>query len=152
MRTITIHPIVSSPARGAAMRRLRLSRRVVVLTGLAVIFAALAVAFANQPPGAAIRSDLAAGAALVRALPATAPREEVTQALQRRFHGRTVTVDAEAFPAVVDVTLRALDRQSCVEAEAFARRLEGKVVVELDGYPRISDCRDSNDMTWRIMP
>jgi len=45
-----------------------------------------------------------------------------------------------------------LDRTTCLDAIATARRLEGEVVVELLDYAAPADCRDDNDMTWRFMP
>ncbi len=129
-----------------------LLRRLRVLGAAAAIVAGCVVLFASQPPGAALRGDLAAAADAVAALPATATAPEVTAALAAPLRGRAVTVDAAQFPAIVGVTLHALDRQSCIAARAQARRLEGTVVVQLDGFATAADCRASNDMTWRFMP
>ncbi len=132
--------------------RVGLPRRLRVLASAACVVGACAALFASQPPGAAIRGDLAAAAGTVRGLPATASADEIKKALQADLGARLATIDARGFPAVVIVTLHALDRQACLAAEASARRLEGDVVVELQGYRQRTDCRDSNDMTWRIMP
>jgi hypothetical protein len=122
------------------------------LAGAAAIIAGCAVLFASQPPGAALRGDLAAAAGAVGALPATASARDVTAALAGPLRGRVISVDAAEFPTVVAVTFRDLDRQNCVAAREEARRLEGTVVVELQGYRTPADCRAHNDMTWRIMP
>jgi hypothetical protein len=33
-----------------------------------------------------------------------------------------------------------------------ARRIDGLVVVNLEGYRSVADCRERNDMTWWLMP
>jgi hypothetical protein len=142
-------PAQSPPAprrRGGVRHRLR------TIGGAAVIFAGLAFLFAAPPPGDAILSDLASGAAALRAIPASAAPERVTAALRAALPGRALRIDAAGFPAVVGVTFQALDWQSCTAAERSARRLEGQVVVELVGYASPADCRGSNDMSWRFMP
>lgn len=126
--------------------------RLPTLAAAAAIVAGCVVLFASQPPDAALRGDLAAAADAVGALPATATARDVGEALAGPLRGRVITVDAAAFPAVVGVTFHALDRQSCIAARSEARRIEGTVVVQLDGYDAASDCRARNDMTWRIMP
>ena len=126
--------------------------RVKVLAGAAVVVASLAMLFASQPPGVVIHNDLAAAASVTALLPMKTEPQAVVQALHAAFPGHVVTVDAEAFPAIVYVTLRALDKESCTGAVASSRRMEGLVVVELERYRTAADCRDSNDMTWRIMP
>jgi hypothetical protein len=127
-------------------------RRFQALAGAVGGFATLALLFGAQSPGGAIRSDLAAGAAAVGALAHGATAADAREALQPSLAGRWSSIDASRFPAAVAVTIRSLDRQACVEAESSARRLEGDVVVELVGYRAAADCREANDMTWRIMP
>jgi hypothetical protein len=151
MRTSPITTsLESGPSRGR--RAVRLPRRLRVLACAACVVGACAVLFASQSPGAAIRGDLAAAAVTVHGLPASTPADAVERALQSTLGGRLATIDARGFPAVVAVTLRALDRRACVAAEGSARRLEGAVVVELESYRQPADCGKSNDMTWRIMP
>ena len=128
------------------------ARSIRVIAGAAAAVAALALLFAARPPGAAIRSDLAASADALQALPANASPASVTATLRSALAGRAVQVDPAGFPTVVAITLRDLDWQSCIAAERSARRLEGRVVVELEGYGSAQDCRDRNDMTWRFMP
>ena len=138
-----------SPIAGSDRPR---KRRMPALTGVAAIVAGCFVLFASQPPGAALRGDLAAAADAVGTLPATATPREVTAALNAPLRDRVFTVDTASFPAAVGVTLRGLDRQSCIAARGQARRLEGRVVVQLDGFAAPADCGPSNDMTWRFMP
>ena len=122
------------------------------IAGAVAAVAALAFLFGARTPGAAIHSDLASGAAALRTLPASASPAYVTAAVRAALPGRAIRVDPAGFPAVVAVTFRDLDWQSCIAAERSVRRLEGPVVVELEGYPSPEDCRDSNDMTWHLMP
>ncbi|HUZ73256.1 MAG TPA: hypothetical protein VMU87_09730 [Stellaceae bacterium] len=122
------------------------------LAGAAAIVAGCVVLFASESPDAALRGDLAAAAAAVGALPPNATARDVTQALKTPLRDRVITVDATRFPTVVGVTFHALDQRSCIAARASARRLEGAVVVELDGYDAPADCRGRNDMTWHFMP
>jgi hypothetical protein len=133
-------------------RRVFSARRLQVLAGAALVVTALALLFASPSPGAAIREDLGAAAAIAGTMPAKTKPEAVVQAMHAVFPGRTLTVDADAFPAVIYVTLRALDKENCAALLASARRIEGLVVIDLEHYRSAADCRDSNDMTWRIMP
>lgn len=142
------------PARGRPVRRRNdpAPRSVRTIAGAAAAVAALAFLFAARPPGAAIHSDLASGAAALRTLSASASPASVTAALRSALPGRAMRVDPAGFPSVVAVTLQNLDWPSCIAAERSVRRLEGQVVVELEGYASPDDCRSSNDMTWRLMP
>jgi hypothetical protein len=107
---------------------------------------------ALQSSGRIIRGDLESAASEARILYFTATPAEVQQAITPYFRGFNTTVDARSFPASVSVTLHGLDRNSCLDASAVARRLEGRVVVNLLGYRSAADCGERNDMTWRIMP
>jgi hypothetical protein len=115
-------------------------------------FGALAFLFANVPHGGAIRADLAAAASRLKDAPQNADAASVTADLRREFPGENATIDPSEFPAAVTVTLHALDRTSCAAALRTARRIEGRVVVELEGYASGAQCADRNDMTWRLMP
>jgi len=126
----------------------RIARELAAAGGMVAVLAVLTGA---ALPNAALHSDLAAGAAALRALPLTASRDDAASALLAAFRGRAATVDTASFPGVVEVTVRGLDRQSCAAATA-ARRLEGKVVVELAGHEAPADCGDDNVLTWRFMP
>ena len=154
MRPISILTAPPAPRDEPALPRRRrgTARNLRVLAGAAAAVAALAILFAAPSPGAAIHSDLAVAADALRALPQAATQARVDEAVEAAFHGRAVSVDASGFPVAVAVTVRGLDRKSCIEAESAVRRLEGAVVVELQGYGSPDDCTAKNDMTWRLMP
>jgi hypothetical protein len=118
----------------------------------ALLLAAQQFALALQTPGELIRDQLGAAGASVRELSWAESPERVQQAVGGHFRGRTVSVNPAQFPAQVAVTLRGLDRATCLDAQAAARRAEGLVVIALEGYGAADDCSDSNDMTWRLMP
>jgi hypothetical protein len=132
--------------------RLFSTRRLSVLAGAAAVVAALALLFASPPPADAIHDELIAAGAAAAVLPATAKLERVVGAMHETFRGRAISVDANAFPAAIYVTLHALDKPICAALLDSARRIEGLVVIDLEHYRAASDCRDSNDMTWRVMP
>ncbi len=117
---------------------------------------ALAVALGHQllpalrSPGHAIRGELAAAAAEV-ASPAVQPTAAKRRAILRHFRDHAASLDPGSWPQV-SVTLHGLDRAICRDAATVARRMEGLVVVELEKFRSAEDCRDDNDMTWRIAP
>jgi hypothetical protein len=122
---------------------------------LVLVFAVVAthqLFIAVEMPSQTIKIELMAAAADARRLPWTASRESVEQAVAAHFYGRAASVDASAFPTYLRVTLPHLDAVTCVDVVRRAHRIEGSVVVALDGYAVVEDCRDENDMTWRIMP
>jgi hypothetical protein len=108
--------------------------------------------FATETRARVIRAALIHAAAATAKLPATESGDEVATALHRYFPDRDATIDPSRFPAEVDVTVRNLSQRSCLDAERVARRIEGKVVVQLDGYDEASACGARNVMTWRILP
>jgi hypothetical protein len=130
----------------------RLPYVVKIFAAAAAIVVAMGLLFYAHPPGAAIRGDLVSGAAAVQALPANARPARVAKDVREAMRGRAVRVDPTGFPTAVAVTLLDIDWRNCVAAEQAARRIEGKVVVQLQGYAASEDCRTSNDMTWRFMP
>lgn len=105
-----------------------------------------------QSPAQTIKRELLSAADETAALSWSRSAAEVQHAVTRRFDGHAVRVDAAQFPAQVAVTLQAVDRITCLEARLVARRIEGPVVIALDGYRAASDCGDANAMSWRIMP
>lgn len=119
-----------------------------------VLLAAYPFSFLLQSPAGAIREALAAAAAEARDLPWNRSPAEVEAAIARHFAGTAahVQVDARRFPALVTVTLDRLNRDTCLEARKVARRMEGSVVVMLEGYGSAADCGQENRMVWRIMP
>jgi hypothetical protein len=152
MRTLSHAPVsplfVSRPARWSW----RLPYAVKIIAAAAAIVVSLGMLFSARPPGAAIRGDLASGAAVVQALPANASPGRVANDVREAMRGRIVRVDPSNFPTAVAVTLTDLDWRSCIAARQAARRIEGRVVVQLQAYGSAEDCRASNDMTWRFMP
>lgn len=127
-------------------------RRLRVLVGAAAVMAALSFLFGAEAPGAGIRGDLAAGAETLEAMPETASDAAVRQAMRKAFPGRSISVDTARYPALVAVTIRDVDQRNCIAAARTARRLEGRVVVELEGYGSPGECGAGNSMTWRFMP
>lgn len=105
---------------------------------------------ASRSPGDAIRSELMAAAGELVSPPAY-PTEAAKRAIGRHFSDHSAVLHTKLWP-VVSVTLRHLDRAACVDASTAARRMEGLVVVELEGYRSAEDCGDDNDLTWRMLP
>jgi hypothetical protein len=105
----------------------------------------------SRSPGDTIRRELAAAAAEL-ALPVRPyPTDAATRAIGRHFHAHPAALQTEFWPQV-SVTLQHLHGATCVDASIVARRIEGLVVVELDGYRSGKDCGGDNDMPWRILP
>jgi hypothetical protein len=127
-------------------------RVIAAVTLAALLLFAGRDAFALRSPGAAIRHALRAAAVELQHAPGTMPAAAAWRAMPPHFRHWRATVDPARFPAEIAVTLHGLDLISCRDAVAKARRIEGSVVVELEGYRAPDDCRDDNDMTWRFMP
>jgi len=99
-----------------------------------------------------LKTDLQAAGATIRDLGWNEPLNRVQKSVAALFLGNSIDVDASRFPARVVVTLRALDRNTCLNISTGARRIEGKVVIELRGFASPNDCRERNDMAWLILP
>jgi hypothetical protein len=129
----------------------RVPRQIWALLGLAaIVIGGQQIHLAMQSPGEVIREALM-GAADEMLVPATAqPSRNALQAVAGHF-GAGATVAAEFWPHVT-VTLHDLDRATCVDAAAAARRIERLVVVQLEKYGTAAECGANNDMTWWIMP
>jgi hypothetical protein len=141
IRTAARHGLLHLP------RQLRaLAAAVLLLVAGQHLFVAL------QSPAHQIKRKLVAAAEETARLPWTQSQEQVRVDVARHFGSRAVTVDSTKFPAMVSVALQGLDRDTCVEANDVARRIEGSVVVALDGYRSAADCGASNTMVWHIMP
>jgi hypothetical protein len=125
--------------------------RALAATGMLLI-AGQQLFLALQSPAHQIKRQLIAAAEETGRLPWTRSQEQVRGDLARHFGTGAVTVDTTAFPAAVSVAFLGLDKNTCVEATELAHRIEGSVVVALDGYRSAADCGDSNTMAWRIMP
>ena len=124
------------------------------------LLAALAVALSSKDrvallldtPGQAIRSELKAAAGELRWQVVAQPNPAVVQAMRAHFREHDVIIDPIRFWPQVAVTVHGLDRRTCRDAAARARRIDGRVVVRLEAYDTPASCGDVNDMTWRIMP
>lgn len=126
-------------------------RPVWLLAILAIAVLAIVLALRPAPPGDAIKSELGKAASEMSGEVWPVPTPAVLTAMRRDFHGRDVSVEAIRSKQIA-VTLRGLDRQTCLGAATKARRIDGPAVVTLEGYGSPEECRDRNDMTWRIMP
>lgn len=118
----------------------------------ALALGAWGLLLALEPPGQAIKDELVAAAADMGRLPWGAPPDSVKQAIEHSFPHRNVIVDPAGLPAYASVTLLHLSKAACLDAEVAARRVEGPVLVTLVAYGSPGECRDENDMTWRLMP
>jgi hypothetical protein len=132
---------------GRTPRRLRLLLAVVML-----IAAAYEVSLALQTPAQSIRDALTAAGEEAARLPSTRKTHDVGLTLARHFVGQDARIEPSRFPAEVAVVLEGLDRATCLEARMLARRIEGDVVIALDGYGSATDCQEHNRMTWHILP
>jgi hypothetical protein len=153
MSTITFDrpslSVVAAPRYG--IERLPRLLRALAAAGLLLI-AGQQLFLALQSPAHQIKRQLIAAAEETGRLPWTRSQDQVRGDLARHFGADAVTVDSTSFPAAVSVAFMGLDKNICVEANELARRIEGSVVVALEGYRSAADCGDTNTMVWRIMP
>lgn len=105
-----------------------------------------------EPPGDAIRHELKAAAGEMRNLLVPQPSPSVLAAMRQDFARREVSIAPMPASSVITVTLHGLDREACVGVLAKARRIDGPVVVQLQGYGTAADCGSENEMTWWVMP
>jgi hypothetical protein len=110
----------------------------------------------QEPPGDAIRRELKAAAADVaaemRIRLVLGPSPSALAAMRRHFSGQDVSIATSPAASIIAVTLHGVDHKACIEAAAKARRMDGSVVVMLQGYGAPEDCGSRNEMTWWIMP
>lgn len=154
MSMISLHaplPVSIPETARAALARAPRRLRLLAATGMLLI-AGYQLSLAFQTPAQSIRSALTAAADEAAALPWSRSAEQVQLAIGRHFAGRDVRVETARFPAEVAVVLADLDRETCVGARQLAHRIEGDVVIALDGYDAAADCQARNTMTWRILP
>lgn len=125
---------------------------------LAPVLVALALAAGYQAmsaletPGSVIRHELVAAGAATARLSWSTPLDDVQQRVAQPFVHYRATVDPRGFPAYVKVTLHGLDAEECRDAERFANRIEGQVVIVAEGRAERDACRADGVMTWRVMP
>jgi hypothetical protein len=148
--------------RGIARNLSEQRRRIpLIVWVLACIGAALVAGYQlsvprEEPPGDAIRHGLKAAAAEVAAEMRTqlvlGPSPAALAAMRRHFSRQDVSIATSPASSIIAVTLHGVDREACVEAAAKVRRIDGSVVVMLQGYSALEDCGSWNEMTWWIMP
>jgi hypothetical protein len=153
MSTTTSYQARHNPIDGAARAwwsRLARSLAILALAVAAVVGGNEALK-ATRSPGQAIRSELVAAAAELTSPSGAHPTEASTRAIRRHFRAHSATLQMDLWP-LVSVTLRHIDNATCVDASTVARRMEGLVVVELEGYRSTEACGVDNAMTWRMLP
>jgi hypothetical protein len=156
MTTITLdrqppNLAVIAAAAQQALTRVPSGLRVLAAAGM-LLFAGQQVSLALQSPAQAIKRELVAAAAETGSLPWNRTLEQVETALGRHFTRHPASIDGARFPTEVTVALQGVDQATCLEATTLARRIEGSVVVLLQGYGSAADCTNANDMVWRIIP
>jgi hypothetical protein len=107
---------------------------------------------AFEPHGLVLRHELQAAAMVLQAPLTLEPTPGLRQAIRRHFPGRDAEVDTARLWPIVTVRLSGVSREDCLEARRTARRMDGLVVIALQGYTSATDCRDQNTMTWWLMP
>jgi hypothetical protein len=154
MSQISLHaPLPGSFLQGARQTLFRTPRRLRLLLAAGLLIAAAwQIALALQTPAQSIRGALTAAGNEAASIPVTRTASDVRLALSRHFTGHDARIEAAGFPAEVAVVLDGLDRATCLEARLLARRIEGDVVIALDGYGSATDCHERNKMTWHILP
>lgn len=125
--------------------------RVVAAAGM-LLLAGQQLWLGLQSPAHAIKRELVAAAAETGDLPWNRTLEQVQLALGRHFTSHAFSIDSARFPTEVTVALQGLDQTTCVEASTLARRIEGSVVILLQGYSSATDCGGANEMVWHIIP
>jgi hypothetical protein len=139
--------VESAKAPGAPLYRRLLAAMLVAGT----IIGGFEVHRSLESPGRVIRDALIQAGSAIAALPWSTPSESVRQRVLRHFPSYRATVDAAGFPAYVTVTQNDLDYAACRDAYRLAERIEGYVVIAIEG-PGETVCRDHAVITWRIMP
>ncbi|HWI29732.1 MAG TPA: hypothetical protein VN668_22340 [Stellaceae bacterium] len=105
-----------------------------------------------EPPGQVLRHELegAAGELDAQFVPRSTP--QLAETIRRHFREAVVAIDVDRdWPNVV-VSLGGLSQTACLAALSQARRIDGPVVIRLEGYRSVADCRARNQMSWLLMP
>jgi hypothetical protein len=144
-------PISVFPGAKSAIRRMPRSLQLLAAAAM-LATAGYQLSLALQTPGQSIRDALTAAAEDAAHIPSTRRLDDVRLALARHFTGQDVRIEPSGFPSEIAVVLDGLDRATCLEARQMARRIEGDVVIALDGYGTAADCLERNAMTWHILP
>lgn len=154
MSTITWTP---APRNGLGRAISGFARRVprILWIVLAIVLswsAEIALYRSLEPPGRVLRHELegAAGELGTQFLPQATP--QLAETIRRHFREAAVAIDLDRnWPNVV-VSLSGLSQTACLAALSEARRIDGPVVVRLEGYRSVADCRSRNEMSWLLMP
>jgi hypothetical protein len=151
-QTIDLPPTPTAPlSLGAAVSRApRLLWLVVAILLSWAVEAGVYAAF--EPPGAALRHELTAAAAVLQVPVTLQSTPALAQAVGRPFRTRDATIDTHRLWPIVAVTVHGLSREACLDALHDTRRINGNVVIALQGYGSSTDCAVENDMTWWLMP
>lgn len=107
---------------------------------------------AFAPHGEALRHELKAAAAALQTQLVLQPTPALRQAIRRHFREGEVAVDTTRLWPTVAVSLHGISRGECLGALHEVRRIDGAVVIALQGYGSTDDCRAQNDMIWWLMP
>lgn len=149
------HSIGIAPVSPRPLRRLlaRLPRSLwVLLLVLASWSGEYALYRAVEPPGLALRHELEGAASELEQQVVLAPVPGLGQSIRRHFRESAVTIDLKRDWPNVAVSLGGVSQADCLSALRDVRRIDGPVVIALEGYRTARDCGPENDMTWRLMP
>jgi hypothetical protein len=143
------------PGSGAGLRETLRRVPSTVWIGLAILLswgAEYGVYWAFEPPGMALGYELQGAAGELDHALVPLPSAALRQDIRRHFREADVAVDTVRHWPNVAVTLSGVSRVECAAAVAQDRRMDGAVVIALQGYPSAENCEQRNDMTWWLMP
>jgi hypothetical protein len=124
----------------------------IVLAILLSWSAEYAVYWAFEPPGLALRHELQGAAGELDHALVPLPSAALGDEIRRHFREADVAVDTARHWPNVAVTLSGVSRADCAAAVSQDRRLDGAVVIALQGYRSAEECGRRNDLTWWLMP
>ncbi|HZB91988.1 MAG TPA: hypothetical protein VE397_11135 [Stellaceae bacterium] len=104
------------------------------------------------PPAVALRHELVGAAGELDHNLVPLPDPGLASDIRRHFREADVAVNVTQRWPNVAVTLGGIPHAGCVAALHEDRRIDGLVVIALQGYRSARDCGESNDMTWWLMP
>jgi hypothetical protein len=110
------------------------------------------VYWAFEPPGVALGYELQGAAGELDHALVPLPSAALRQDIRRHFREADVAVDTVRHWPNVAVTLSGVSRVDCAAAVSQDRRMDGTVVIALQGYRSTKECGRRNDMTWWLMP
>ncbi len=143
------------PGSGAGIRETlrRIPGSVWIVVAILLSWSAeYAVYWTFEPPGVALGYELQGAASELDHALVPLPTATLTQDIRRHFREADVAVDTARHWPNVTVMLSGVSRLDCAAAVAQDRRMDGAVVIALQGYPSAETCGQRNDMTWWLMP